>query len=55
METFKTAYEVCWNCRGHGIVDGLWQPVTCDECHGNCMVRIRDDKGRFSTRELKET
>lgn len=51
LEPLRTAYEVCWNCRGAGLQDGIYGPVTCSDCHGECVVRVRDGKGRFATRE----
>lgn len=52
--TNNTAYERCWSCKGSGLQDGLDGPVDCWECHGNCVVRIRDDKGRFATKPISE-
>lgn len=45
----RTAYEVCWSCSGSGLQDGLHGPVSCYICRGNCTVRLRDNKGRFTT------
>lgn len=50
----KTAYEVCPSCRGAGLQDGLYGPNSCYECKGDCVVRIRDSKGRFSTKEASD-
>lgn len=46
----STAWEVCPSCRGAGLQDGMYGPVMCYECKGNSMVRIRDERGRFTTR-----
>lgn len=49
---YLTAYETCPKCKGAGLEDGLYGPVTCSECHGNCTVRIRDSRGRFATKAV---
>ena len=52
-------YEECPSCDGSGLqlntFDG--EPDTCRECGGWCVVRARDEKGRFvggTTREERE-
>lgn len=42
-----SAYETCPNCRGSGMQDAMDGPVTCHTCHGDCVVRCRDEKGRY--------
>jgi DnaJ-class molecular chaperone len=48
----RTAYEVCFGCRGSGLQDGIHGPVTCYLCHGDCVLRLRDEKGRFITKPV---
>ena len=43
-----TAYEACSRCRGYGMVQGLYDIEDCPECRGDCYVRARDNKGRFT-------
>ena len=49
----RTAYEPCHACSGSGLQKDLNGVDDCWECEGNLMVRIRDDKGRFATKEVK--
>jgi hypothetical protein len=51
----RTAYEVCPVCSGYALhINSFNGEVDdgCDECNSTGMVRIRDDKGRFTTREF---
>lgn len=48
----KTAYEVCPSCGGAGLQDGIWGPVSCYSCRGWCVIRLRDERGRFTTAEV---
>jgi DnaJ-class molecular chaperone len=50
----RTAYEPCSRCGGHGLVDQLYGPITCGECGGDCYVRARDNKGRYTTLEIDD-
>jgi DnaJ-class molecular chaperone len=50
----RTAYEVCYKCRGAGMQDSIWEPTCCSVCNGNCVIRIRDARGRFATRPVSE-
>lgn len=52
IEPLKTAYGICWKCKGSGLQNGLYDVMTCSECHGNCTVRLRDNKGKFVTKEV---
>lgn len=45
-----SAYEACSRCGGYGIVDGLYGPRDCPDCGGDCYVRARDERGRFTSR-----
>jgi DNA-directed RNA polymerase subunit RPC12/RpoP len=42
------AYEPCSRCAGHGMVDYGYSVADCPECGGNCFVRARDSRGRFT-------
>lgn len=50
MYAIKNAYEICPACKGVGLQDGIDGPVMCYECKGECTVRLRDDKGRFTSK-----
>lgn len=52
-DEYRTAYEVCSACGGSGLQNGIDGPVACWTCHGNCTVRLRDDKGRFITQPME--
>lgn len=54
MSEERTAWEHCWKCRSSGLQDGMNGPVTCSECHGDIVVRVRDAQGRFATIPVKE-
>jgi len=47
--TEQTAYEPCSRCGGYGMVDAMNGPTDCPECRGDCFVRARDERGRFTT------
>lgn len=42
-------YVTCYDCSGYGLQDGIDGPVYCWTCKGDCVIRDRDDKGRFIT------
>lgn len=46
-----SAYETCVMCKGSGMHDYGVSIGTCPYCHGDCVVRARDGKGRFVRRE----
>lgn len=48
----RTAYEPCSHCGGSGMQDYMNGPGDCSECRGDCYVRARDERGRFTTRPL---
>ena len=50
----RTAWESCRMCSASGLENGLNGPVNCSNCKGDTTIRIRDKKGRFATRELKQ-
>jgi len=43
------AYEPCWRCSGYGMVDYGDSIHTCPQCRGDCYIRARDSRGRFTT------
>lgn len=50
----RSAYETCFSCRGSGHELGMEGDIaTCHVCRGNCMVRVRDGRGRFATKEVQ--
>jgi len=51
-QELRSAYEVCWHCRGAGLQDSMYGPVACSECHGDCTIRCRDERGRFITKPV---
>ena len=48
-----TAWELCGSCNGSGISMGIWDIETCYWCKGDCVVRVRDEKGRFTKKLVK--
>lgn len=50
----KTAYETCPACRGYVMHLNMIGEVEdgCHYCNNTGKVRIRDDKGRFITRNI---
>lgn len=43
-----SAYEQCFACRGTGVELGMEGDIaTCYVCHGACVIRRRDSRGRF--------
>lgn len=44
-----TAYETCRCCNGSGMADFGDSIGDCPQCHGDCVVRARDARGRFTT------
>jgi hypothetical protein len=54
MTTFRTAYETCPMCRGYIMHFNAYGEVEdgCNFCAHMGRIRIRDDKGRFTTREI---
>lgn len=55
MSGRKTAYETCWNCDGSGLEVSPFngEPTTCHTCKGNTVVRARDERGRFTAKEVR--
>ena len=45
----RSCYEPCSRCGGYGLIDGLYGPRDCPECRGDCLVRARVARGRFTT------
>jgi hypothetical protein len=54
MTTLRTAYETCPMCRGYIMHFSFFGEVEdgCSYCNHAGRIRIRDDKGRFTTREI---
>lgn len=48
MELLGNPWESCPLCAGSGL-QNVWGPVDCHSCNGNMVVRMRDEKGRFTT------
>ena len=45
----RSAYDTCWRCDGCGMQDYGENIGACSECRGDCVVRARDSRGRFTT------
>jgi DnaJ-class molecular chaperone len=49
----RTVYETCFACRGSGCELGMEGDIAnCSHCKGQCVIRVRDSRGRFATKEL---
>jgi len=45
----RSAYDTCPNCDGVGMQDYGENIGECSQCRGDCVVRARDGRGRFTT------
>ena len=46
-------YETCWWCEGSGLEVGIsGEPAVCHKCHGDTVLRARDEKGRFISSQI---
>jgi len=51
----RSCWEICPRCAGTGMgqdIGGDWQDGRCPDCRGYGTIRLRDQRGRFTTRQI---